>query len=359
MKLAPSKDLILHKLARRLPSATVSTLLFVQLLCYAQVAAPTAPQPPLPPGQLIDLGGYRLHLWCTGKGSPTVVLSPGSGDFSFDWALVQPGVARRTRVCSYDRAGEAWSDLGPTPRTRSQEVFDLRRALLKAHVKGPYVLVGHSAGGPVVRLFAAEYPADVAGMVLVDGSHEEDTGNINGKMVTGFSLSKGRPVPPPRTSVTAADGLDDDAIRKIQAMVARYDFMQPKIEPPYDRLPADVQRLQLWAVGQPKHWAATSNEYGGEEDERLYKIDHQTVHPLGSIPLVVLSQDMSKRTDEHARIHIRTQQAQSQYSERGRQIVVAGAGHHIQLERPEVVVAAVKQVLDDARHSTNRRGNRK
>lgn len=120
-----------------------------------------------------------------------------------------------------------------------------------------------------------------------------------------------------------------------------------------------MQRLQLWAVSQPKHWAATSNECGGEEEERLYEIDHRTDHPLGSIPLVVLSQDMSRRTDEHARIHVRTQQAQAQYSERGRQIVVTGAGHHIQLEHPEVVIDAIKQVLDDARRPTNRRGSQK
>jgi pimeloyl-ACP methyl ester carboxylesterase len=309
-------------------------------------------QPP-PPGQLVDLGGYGLHLWCTGKGSPTVILSSGSGDFSFDWSLVQPSVAKMTRVCSYDRAGEAWSDLGPTPRTQTQESFDLRRALTKAHIKSPYLLVGHSAGGTLVRLFAADDPADVVGMVLVDGSHEEDTGNINGKMTTAFALSKGRSIPPPRTSVTATDALDDDAIKKIQARIAEYDFMQPKIEPPYDKLPAEVQQLQLWAVGQPKHWAATSNDYAGEEAERLYRIDHETAHPLGTIPLIVLSQDMSQRTDEHAKIHIRTQRAQAQYSENGRQIVVTGAGHHIQLERPEVVIDAIREVLTAARHSTN------
>lgn len=336
-------------------AATLGTVLSVPLLCYAQSAAPTTPQPPVP-GQLIDLGGYRLHLWCTGKGSPTVVLSPGSGDFSFDWAPVQPSIAKVTRVCSYDRAGEAWSDLGPTPRTQTQEAFDLRRALIKAHNKGPYIMVGHSAGGTLVRLFAADYPADVAGMVLVDGSHEEDTGNINGKMVTAFSLSKGRQLPPPRTSITPADGLDY-AIKKIQAMVAKYDFMQPKIEPPYDKLPADMQRLHLWAMGQPKHWAATSNDFGGEEAERLYKIDHQTPRPLGAIPLVVLSQDMTQRTDEHATIHMRIQQAMAQYSERGHQTVVRGAGHHIQLERPDVVVDAIKQALEAARHSTSRHGS--
>jgi pimeloyl-ACP methyl ester carboxylesterase len=285
-----------------------------------------------------------LHLFCTGQGSPTVILSPGSGDFSFDWALVQPKVAKMTRVCSYDRGGEAWSDLGPLPRTVSQEVFDLHCALAKAGISAPYLLVGHSSGGTVVRLFAATYPKEVVGMVLVDGSHEEDTGNINGKMTTALALSKGRPIPAVRTNVTSADALDGDAVKKIQEMVRKYDFMQPHIEPPYDKLPSDVQQLQLWAVGQPKHWAATSNDYGGEEAERMYKTD-QAAHPLGNIPLIVLSQDMSKRKDEHTKVHIRTQEAMSHYSTQGRQIIVPGAGHHIQLEQPDVVVDAIREVL--------------
>src|SRR5437667_5108823 len=135
MTVALPNILNLRKSTQQLLLAAISHLLFMQLLCYAQTASPPTAQPPAP-GQLIDLGGYKMHLLCTGKGSPTVILSPGSGDFSFDWALVQPSIAKLTRVCSYDRAGEAWSDLGPVPRTQTQEAFDLRRALIKAHIKG-------------------------------------------------------------------------------------------------------------------------------------------------------------------------------------------------------------------------------
>ncbi|HEV2665914.1 MAG TPA: hypothetical protein VG324_13435, partial [Blastocatellia bacterium] len=95
-----------------------------------------------PPGKLVDVGGWRLHLNCTGKSrgnAPTVVLESGSGDFSFDWTLAQTEVARFARVCSYDRAGRVWSDLGPRPRTMRQVAYELHTALLKSGTKGPYV----------------------------------------------------------------------------------------------------------------------------------------------------------------------------------------------------------------------------
>jgi pimeloyl-ACP methyl ester carboxylesterase len=261
---------------------------------------------------------------------------------------VQPEISKLTRVCSYDRAGEAWSDLGPAPRTRVQEVFDLRRALESAGVPGPYVLVGHSMGGDVVRLFAGEDPADVAGIVLVDAGHEDDTFNIRGKFTTLRAQSKGRAIPRPRASIAAGDGLDDAAEKQIREMILKYD-LAPKIEPPYERLPADVQKLQLWAAGRLEHFAATFDDFAPEEAERLHEIDGKSPHPFGSIPLIVLSQDMTAREDEHARIHMRTQAEMARYSERGRQIVVPGAGHHIQLEHPEIVIDAVRSVLAGAR----------
>src|SRR6185437_3838481 len=106
------------------------------------------------PGKLVDIGGYKLHINCTGTGSPTVILDAGLGGTSLDWSKVQPAVAHFTRVCSYDRAGYGWSESGPGLRTSQQIVKELHLLLAHAQINGPYVLVGHSAGGLNMRLYA-------------------------------------------------------------------------------------------------------------------------------------------------------------------------------------------------------------
>src|SRR5690348_14311024 len=127
------------------------------------------PFPLLPPsGRVIDVGGHRLHLYCSGHGTPTVVIETGLGDIGSDWTLVQQRVGASTRICTYDRAGYGWSDPGPMPRTFDQLNLELRDVLTRAGERGPFVLVGHSFGGGVVRQFAYTYPHDVAGLVFVD-----------------------------------------------------------------------------------------------------------------------------------------------------------------------------------------------
>src|SRR5512132_2666503 len=122
------------------------------------------------PGQLIDVGGHRLHLSCTGSGTPTVVLEPGAGEMSSNLGWIAPAVARDTRVCVYDRAGRGWSEPAHSARDGAQIATDLHRLLQRGHVPGPYVLAGHSFGGLYVLTFAARYPDEVAGMVLVDST---------------------------------------------------------------------------------------------------------------------------------------------------------------------------------------------
>jgi pimeloyl-ACP methyl ester carboxylesterase len=123
------------------------------------------------PGQLINVGAHRLHLHCTGSGSPTVVLQPGGGDFSSGMAWIAPAVASETRVCVYDRAGRGWSEPADSPQDAAQIATDLHTLLQRGNVPGPYVLVGHSFGGLYVLTYADRYPDEVAGMVLVDSTN--------------------------------------------------------------------------------------------------------------------------------------------------------------------------------------------
>src|SRR5438093_1561324 len=131
-----------------------------------------------PPGRLVDVGGHRLHILCTGAGSPAVVLESGLGGSSADWGFVQPGVAAFTRVCSYDRAGMGYSDPGPSPRTARRIARELAELLDRSGIARPVVLVGAYSGGFTVRIFASEYGERAAGLVLVDASHEDQTHDV-------------------------------------------------------------------------------------------------------------------------------------------------------------------------------------
>lgn len=170
-------------------SIVSALVLGLSAVCFSQERVEGAQEPnrtkQYPPlGKLVDIGGWRHHLNCTGARNgkmPTIVLESGAGDFSVDSGLVQPDVARFARVCSYDRAGAGWSDLGPRPRTMRQVAYELHTVLKKAGEKGPFIMVGQSVGGLFVRVYASQYPQEVAGMVLVDRTHEDTVLMINGK----------------------------------------------------------------------------------------------------------------------------------------------------------------------------------
>jgi pimeloyl-ACP methyl ester carboxylesterase len=154
------------------------------------------------PGRLIDVGGHSLHLNCTGSGSPTVVIEPGAGEMSANLGWIAPAVAQDTRVCVYDRAGRGWSEPAGTAQDATQIATDLHTLLRRANVPGPWVLTGHSFGGLYVLTFAARYPDEVAGMVLVDstapnpaasgGTSYDLMGRISALVSTSARLSLGR-----------------------------------------------------------------------------------------------------------------------------------------------------------------------
>ena len=206
-----------------------------------QSSTGAAPYPP--PGRLVDIGGWRLHLNCTGEpmaGRPTVVLEAGAGDFSVEWSLVQPGVDRFAHVCSYDRGGDGWSDLGPHPRTFRQIVYELHTLLERAGERGPYILVGHSYGGWLVRLYQSTYPGEVAGMVLVDAGADDPQRNApDGKVVRSSDLVTGRAIPAVKTSgpLRIAD-IPPSALDQMQAGLA--DASRQANGPPRGKLPRDA-----------------------------------------------------------------------------------------------------------------------
>jgi pimeloyl-ACP methyl ester carboxylesterase len=323
--------------------------------------------PPPPPGKLVDIGGYRLHIWCMGKESerPAVVLLPGSGDFSFTWGLVQPEVAKFTRVCSYDQAFWAWSDPGPLPRTMKQEAYELYTLLHKADVKGPYVLVGASSGGLIARVFAREYRDEVAGMVLVDST---DPDTVSGKKVNGQDVdvrdreeSKGRTVPPVQTVMSNPLG---PLTAEEQERIDRYreNMGSPKVSDPHDRLPADLQKLDIWARFQFNPLIAkTINPFYPEEMQQLYEEAQR--QPLGDIPLLVLIAGDRARTVEEQQKRAadpkrkvpneKPQQkiAQPLISRNGMYVTVQ-SWHEIHLYQPAWVIEAIRQVVEAARKHT-------
>jgi len=336
--------------------------LSVLLLLWSVVASGQQARPFYPaPGKLIDIGGYRLHLNCTGEIGPAVVVIAGAGDFSFDWSLVQPGIAQFARVCSYDRAGFGWSDAGPTPRTMRQEAFELHTLLSGAGIKGPYLLVGHSMGGLITRVYVEQYPREVAGFVLVDSTHEDTTLMLNGKLVHMRELAQSDQVPPVQTMKSspprppAKEDLD-------QFEFNLKTFGPPKISAPYDKLPASVQAIRLWFLSQTPR-AARGRDFLPEELRDIFTARAKQPFELGNLPLVILlpkpgygDPPPGIEAGEWQRVNEEKRQQKIEFtnlSHNSRLIVAERSGHHIQLDEPPVVIDAVRLIVEAVRrHQT-------
>jgi len=334
-------------------SVVRSALLLVSLASLGR-AQPEPPYPP--PGRLIDVGGWRLHLNCTGQASasqPTVILEAGIGDFSVEWSLVQPKVASFARVCSYDRAGDGWSDMGPHPRTMRQIVYELHTLLERAGEQRPLLLVGHSYGGWLVRVYQMTYPTDVVGMVLVEAGADDPWRMMpDGHLVRASTLATGQPVPPVKTSEPLREeGIPPNALAQIKAGLSNASAHAN--EPPRDKLPIEAQRMRTWALGQVKHVVAAVNPVESEELAALRAARTGREHPLGDLPLVVLTRGLSEEQGPDGKAmeaeHRKDHAAIAGLSIRGTLIVAEHSGHHVQLDEPELVVDAIRQVLSASR----------
>jgi pimeloyl-ACP methyl ester carboxylesterase len=310
------------------------------LLVSALVAAAAAQQSdlPAPPGKLVDVGGRRLHLLCSGQGSPAVVLEAGASSFAIDWTLVQRTIEKSHRVCSYDRAGYGWSEPVPTG-VSTTAARDLRALLTAAGEKPPYVLVGASRGGLLIRTYLAAYPDDVAGFVFVDSSSEDRLFTmLNGEGVAIASLT--------------AEQLKTTFPTQPVSVPRR----KPQTGAPFDRLPPDLYRARVQLDERliasvpdtvPPEVVATSQERERAMLAALLATRSASPTPFGDRPTVVLSRGDDRNAEREA-VHA----ALAKLSTNSRFSVVIGAGHEIHLFAPDAVVVAIADVATAVRDKT-------
>jgi pimeloyl-ACP methyl ester carboxylesterase len=298
----------------------------------------------VPAGRFLDLGGWSIYMHCTGRGGPTVVVETGFDEFAADWTLVQDRVARHTRICTYDRAGYGFSDAGPMPRTLDQINLDLHRALAKAGEHGPFILVGHSFGGPVVRNYAQRYPTEVAGVALIEATPEAQSIIMGGKPVQLISFASDKPIPKPSAATMPVVSAN------------RFGEADPKdLDSDTKLLPADALRWHAWAAQQPKFKAAGNSEREWSPNYLKRMVSTPQEGTLGTRPLVVMTRaeggydglNPELSTEMEANRN-RQQLALTKLSTRGRQIIQAG-GHNLHLTAPEAVAKAINQVVDEVR----------
>jgi pimeloyl-ACP methyl ester carboxylesterase len=296
---------------------------------------------PKPIGQMVNLGRHLLHVNCSGHGWPTVVIENGFDEYSFDWVFVQSRVAHITRVCTYDRAGYAWSEPGPKPRSFAQINLELRDALARLGENGPFVLVGHSFGGPVARNFALTYPRLVAGIVFVDAASEEQRYTMQNKAIHLRDGATGKAIPEPRETMLVTDQL------KPRTAISP---TESTLEKPFDRLPVEVQKLHMWADSLPTMSDAEESERTWSPEYFRHWYETPQAGSLGSIPLIVLmraeggygneldvSADQLEAERKQAHAHL------AKLSTRGK-LQVVDSGHNMQVEVPVIVSQAIEDV---------------
>ena len=301
-----------------------------------------------PPGRLVDVGGFRLHLHCSGRGSPSIVLDAALGGSSVSWSLVQPELAALSRVCSYDRAGFGWSDPGPLPRTAGRIAGELRTLLHRAGVPPPFLMVGHSFGGLVALVFARRFAAETCGLVLVDPAHAQDwvtpAPKEQAKIDRGVRLCRYGS----RTArlglarlIAALVGVGQLGLaRALVKILSRGGLSQQDegILAPVWRLPPEARRplTQFWT--RPAFFDALGSQIESICTTAREVLD-ATSGGYGDLPLVTIS---STHPGDY---RLRQQDALARLSTRGRHIMASRSGHWIPLDQPQVVIDTVRDML--------------
>jgi pimeloyl-ACP methyl ester carboxylesterase len=318
-------------------SAILAAIFVFVVSCHSQQIQPAKNYPP--PGQLIDIGGCKLHLNCSGKGTPTVILVAGGGAYSMDWALVQPKVAETTRVCSYDRAGLGWSDSGPADETVEQTIADLHALLRAAGEKGPYLLVGASIAGIYIQAYQQAFPEEVAGLVFTNSSNHV---GFQGKGKIGLlwdlsedEIKSGFPPSSPPFDKGPAPTREED---------------------PFDRLPPDLQKVRLsldiraWQNFDPAKAGPESLLSWRKEFLREFaRSDAAKTPPLGNLPVVVVASDpiapdSERKSREGAAARLDFLSSNTTH------ITATGSGHEIHLYQPDRVVQGIAQAVSMVRN---------
>lgn len=295
-----------------------------------------------PPGRMIDIGGCRLHVRISGSGSPAVVLEAGIAATSLSWALVEPELAKFTTVISYDRAGLGWSGPSTSPRTPGAIAAELRRGLELAGISGQLILVGHSFGGLVVRRFARDYREVTAGVVLVDPLDPAEwcplTSERRRMLMRGVALSR-------RGALLARMGV----VRSSLSFLLSGNRLVPRLAARLssgsggsgftDRIAGEIRKLprELWP-SIAFHWSqAKSFEGMARHLESLPESAADLALCEGEVspvPVTLLLAERAPRPATPAHWSLR---------------IAERAGHWIQLDRPDLVIGAVREMIDRVR----------
>lgn len=293
-------------------------------------------------GRSVKAGILRLNIDCSGHGGPTVILDSGMGVPGVaGWAMVQPEVAKFTRVCSYDRAGYGWSEVGPKPRSSLQIAKELKALLDASGEKGPFVMVGHSFGGYNVRVFAGMYPNDAAGVVLVDAEHGDEEKRIDESLP---ALVKSQ-----RSQRDDRDAWLDRIVSPLRVHFGIDRMMTAAGWDGHASLPRELREELLYLDSRSEDAGTAENEADSTSWDEV-----RSAGNLGDLPLIVLTAGkpydpdplLSKQeSDKQNDIWINVLQAEeARLSTQGKQIVVPGSGHMIPYEHPAAVVSAIRGV---------------